>query len=104
MIPTCSIKCSHSNFSLIVRPEALRDFLNSLTKSDWFAVRKVQVAWQGHRGGKDRDIPNRQSRDANEVAAAKRTRLSVIVRIDLIEFPSNATGKPGSGKAGAEKA
>jgi hypothetical protein len=87
-------------FQFRCTPEALRDFLNSLTKSDWFfAVRRVQVVGEP-------PPPPEKSGAASPggapvppvVSAPTRTHLAVTVRIDLIEFP----GKPG-GKAETEK-
>jgi len=83
-------------FQFHCTPEALRDFLNSLTKSDWFfAVRKVQVV------GEPPAPTEKQSAAAHGAAPAppaavsppKRTRLAVTLRVDLIEFPAKPTGK-----------
>jgi hypothetical protein len=86
-------------FQFDCTPEALRDFLNSLTKSDWFfAVRKVQVTGEAPPAEKTAAASNGKAAAPAEVAAPKRTRLSVTVRIDLIEFPGKPAGKPEAGK------
>jgi hypothetical protein len=91
-------------FQFHCTPEALRDFLNSLTKSDWFfAVRKVQVV------GEPPPAAEKPGTGAHGVAPPpptavsppKRTHLAVTVRVDLIEFPSKPTGKAGSEKPDA---
>jgi hypothetical protein len=82
-------------FQFHCTPEALRNFLNSLTKSDWFfAVRKVQVV------GEPPPLPEKAGAGPHGaapapavVSAPKRTLLAVTVRVDLIEFPSKPTGK-----------
>jgi len=87
-------------FQFHCTPEALRDFLNALTKSDWFfAVRKVQVIGEppppAEKSGAG---PHGGAPAPAAVSPPKRTRLAVTVRVDLIEFP----GKP-AGKAETEK-
>ncbi len=82
-------------FQFHCTPEALRDFLNSLTKSDWFfAVRKVQVVGEPPPAS---EKPGTAAHGAAPVpavvSAPKRTLLAVTVRVDLIEFPSKPTGK-----------
>ena len=83
--------------------EALRDFLNSLTKSDWFfAVRKVQVIGEPPPPAeKPAAAPPGGTPVPAVVSAPKRTRLVVTVRVDLIEFPGKTAGKAETGKPDA---
>jgi len=75
--------------------DSLRNFLNSLSKSDWFfAVRSVQAAGEqpttpgvGETGG-----PAPTAAEAGGLG--KKMLVNVIVRIDLIEFPPRPPGKP----------
>lgn len=89
-------------FQFHCTPEALRNFLNSLTKSDWFfAVRKVQVVGEPPPAAEKTGAGSHGAAPAPALAVAsapKRTLLAVTVRVDLIEFPV----KPG-GKAETEK-
>ncbi len=86
-------------FQFDCTPEALRDFLNGVTKSDWFfAVRKVQVTGESPPPDKAPAPPTGGAAAAATLSTPKRTRLSVVVRIDLIEFPSKPTGKPEAGR------
>lgn len=71
--------------------DALRNFLNSLSQSDWFfAVRSVQVAGEQPAAAGAGET----TAAAEAMGAAKRTVLNVIVRIDLIEFPQQPAAKP----------
>src|ERR1017187_9309198 len=90
-------------FQFHCTPEALRDFLNSLTKSDWFfAVRKVQVTGEPPPPAeKPGATPPGGPPALAGVSPPKRTRLAVTVRIDLIEFPSKPAGKAETGKPDA---
>lgn len=91
-------------FQFDCTPEALRDLLNSLTKSDWFfAVRKVQVTGEAPPVEKMGTSSTGKPAAPVDVAAPKRTRLSVILRVDLIEFPGKPAGKPETGKPEAGK-
>jgi hypothetical protein len=90
-------------FQFHCTPEALRDFLNSLTKSDWFfAVRKVQVAGEPPPPA-ERPVatPPGGVPAPVVVSAPKRTHLAVTVRVDLIEFPGKQAGKAEAGKPDA---
>jgi hypothetical protein len=65
--------------------EALRTFLNSLSKSDWFfAVRSVHVTGP---------TPATEATTTAETTA-RRTVLNVTIRVDLIEFPPKPPAKP----------
>jgi hypothetical protein len=90
-------------FQFHCTPEALRDFLNSLTKSDWFfAVRKVQVIGEPPPPSeKPGAAPHGGAPVPAVISPPKRTRLAVTVRVDLIEFPSKPAGKAETGKPGA---
>ena len=89
-------------FQFHCTPEALRDFLNSLTKSDWFfAVRKVQVAGEPPPAEKSVATPPGGAPVPAVVSAPKRTHLAVTVRVDLIEFPGKQAGKAETGKPDA---
>jgi hypothetical protein len=91
-------------FQFDCTPEALRDFLNSLTKSDWFfAVRKVQVAGEVPSTEKPGTPGAAAAATPTETAEPKRTRLVVTVRIDLVEFPGKPAGKTETGKPEAGK-
>jgi len=84
--------------------ESLRDFLNALTKSDWFfTVRRIQVV------GEPPPPPEKNAGGATAATPAtpadagpKVAHLLVTVRIDFIEFPSKAAG--GKGEAGKPEA
>jgi hypothetical protein len=83
-------------FQFHCTPDALRDFLNSLTKSDWFfAVRKVQVVGEPPPPAEKQGITAHGAAPPPPAAVSppKRTLLAVTVRVDLIEFPSKPTGK-----------
>jgi hypothetical protein len=68
--------------------EALRTFLNSLSKSDWFfAVRSMHVT--GPTPSAEASAPG-----AGAAEAARRTQLNVTIRLDLIEFPPKPPAKP----------
>lgn len=76
-------------FQFTSTSEALRAFLNALTKSDWFfAVRRVQIT--GEAPVVERVSTAAAGRGAASApptpTVAKRTRLTVTVRLDLIEF------------------
>jgi Tfp pilus assembly protein PilE len=88
-------------FQFTCTGEALRAFLNSLTASEWFfAVRSVKVVGEA---------PSLSSPTASPAATAatatptpvKPVRLSVTMRIDLIEFSVNQPPKPEAKKPGA---
>jgi hypothetical protein len=85
-------------FQFACSSDALRTFLNSLTKSDlFFAVRRVQVIGEA---------PSSDKAPAGGPAAAiptiaKHAHLSVTMRIDLIEFPKKQPDKKETGKPGA---
>lgn len=71
--------------------QALRNFLNNLSKSEWFfAVRRAQIT--GEAPPAATGAPG--SASSSEAAAARRTRLAVTIRIDLIEFPQKPAAKP----------
>jgi hypothetical protein len=90
-------------FQFHCTPEALRDFLNSLTKSDWFfAVRKVQVIGEPPPPAEKPGAAPHSGAPVPAVASpSKRTRLAVTVRVDLIEFPGKPAGKTETGKPDA---
>jgi hypothetical protein len=90
-------------FQFHCTPEALRDFLNSLTKSDWFfAVRKVQVTGEPPPPTeKPGATPPGGAPAPAVVSQPKRTHLAVTVRVDLIEFPVKPAGKAETGKPDA---
>lgn len=85
-------------FQFTCSGEELRTFLNSLTKSEWFfAVRSVKVVGEA---------PSTERSGAGAPAAAtptpeKPVRLTVTMRIDLIEFSGNQPAKQEPGKPGA---
>jgi len=90
-------------FQFHCTPEALRDFLNSLTKSDWFfAVRKVQITGEPPPPA---EKPAAGSHGGAQAPAAvpppKRAHLAVTMRVDLIEFSGKPTGKAETGKPDA---
>jgi hypothetical protein len=97
--PKALYKVLPFEFQFACSGEALRAFLNSLTKSEWFfAVRSMKVV--GEAPSTDKSSP------ASPVAAAPATpakpvHLSVTMRIDLIEFPENQPAKQEAGKPGA---
>jgi hypothetical protein len=90
-------------FQFHCTPEALRGFLNSLTKSDWFfAVRKVQVVGEPPPPPEKPGATPPGGAPSPVVASApKRTHLAVTVRVDLIEFPGKPGGKAETGKPDA---
>ena len=86
-------------FQFTCTGEALRTFLNSLTKSEWFfAVRSMKVV--GEAPSTEKLSPG-SSATAALATPPKPVRLSVIMRIDLIEFPDNQPAKQEAGKPGA---
>ena len=86
-------------FQFTCTGEALRAFLNSLTKSEWFfAVRSVKVV--GETRSTEKSSPGSPVAAASAMSA-KAVRLSVTMRIDLIEFPDNQPAKQEAGKPGA---
>ena len=86
-------------FQFTCSGEALRAFLNSLTKSEWFfAVRSVKVVGEAPSTEK---VSPASSSAAALATPSKPVRLSVTMRIDLIEFPDNQPAKPEAGKPGA---
>ena len=81
-------------FQFTCTGEALRSFLNSLTKSEWiFAVRSVQVTGEAP-SAERASTPRAGSVSTPAPTAPKRERLTVNVRIDFIEF----TRKPPAAK------
>jgi len=88
-------------FEFTCTGESLRAFLNSLTTSEWFfAVRSVKVV------GEAPAISTSTGSSGTAAAPAtptpvKPVRLSVTMRIDLIEFADNQPPKPAAGKPGA---
>ncbi|MGA2138967.1 MAG: hypothetical protein ABSH14_08925 [Verrucomicrobiia bacterium] len=86
-------------FQFTCTGEALRAFLNSLTKSEWFfAVRSVKVV--GEAPSTEKSSPG-SSATAALATPPKPVHLSVTMRIDLIEFPDNQPAKQEAGKPGA---
>jgi len=88
-------------FQFTCTGDALRMFLNSLTKADsFFAVRRVQIAGEAPATEKNPSQPGKPTAPAAPVAtsASKPAPLSVTVRIDLIEFPSGQPAKKETGK------
>jgi hypothetical protein len=84
-------------FQFTCSGEALRAFLNSLTKSEWFfAVRSMKVV--GEAPSTEKVSPSSSPAAA---APAKPVRLSVTMRIDLVEFPEKQPAKQEAGKPGA---
>jgi hypothetical protein len=84
--------------------DALRAFLNSLTKANsFFAVRRVQITGEAPLTEKSSSQPGRAAAPSAPVTttATKHAPLSVTVRIDLIEFPNTLPAAKGSGKPGA---
>ncbi len=85
--------------------EALRGFLNSLTKADLFlAVRRLQVT--GEAPLTEKSSTGTGAAAATAAAAAtptilRPTVLSVTMRIDLIEFPTPQPTRKEAGKPGA---
>jgi hypothetical protein len=78
-------------FQFACTTQALRNFLNNLSKSEWFfAVRRVQIT--GEVPPATTGAPSGAS--SSDAAAARRTRLGVTIRIDLIEFPQQPAAKP----------
>jgi hypothetical protein len=90
-------------FQFTCTGEAFRAFLNSLTRSEWFfAVRQVKVVGEAPPVGAI--APPGGSAAATPPpapTAPKPVRLSVTMRIDLIEFSSNQPPKQPAGKPGA---
>lgn len=86
-------------FQFTCSGEALRAFLNSLTKSEWFfAVRFMKVV--GEAPSAERSAPGSPAATA-QAAPPKPVRLSVTMRIDLIEFSGNQPANQETGKPGA---
>jgi hypothetical protein len=76
-------------FRFVGTTDALRAFLNNLSQSEWFfAVRSVQVA------GEQPAAPTGANEAVIAAAAAKRSVLTVTIRVDLIEFPQQSVSKP----------
>jgi hypothetical protein len=91
-------------FQFTASGEALRAFLNSLTKADsFFAVRRVQITGEAPATQKLVSQPGKSAAPAAPVAttAVKHVPLSVTVRIDLIEFPHTQPARKEAGKPGA---
>lgn len=91
-------------FQFTCTGETLRAFLNSLTKSEWFfAVKQVKVIGEAPPVGEKSSAQPGGSGAAAQAtpAAPKPVRLSVTMRIDLIDFSSNQTPKQEAGKPGA---
>ncbi len=83
-------------FQFTCSGEALRAFLNSLTKSEWFfAVRSMKVV--GEAPSTEKSSPGTPA----AATPAKPVRLAVTMRIDLVEFPDNQPAKQEAGKPGA---
>jgi len=79
---------------------SLRAVLDGLTKSElFFAVRRVQVA--GETPASDKATTTTGGPVAAVPTTQKRTRLTVTMRVDLIEFPQKEPDKKGAGKPGA---
>ena len=84
-------------FQFTCTGEALRAFLNSLTKSEWFfAVRSMKVV--GEAPSMEKSSPGGTAAAPATPTPPKPVRLSVTMRIDLIEFPDNQPPKPEVGK------
>jgi len=82
--------------------DALRAFLNSLTKADlFFAVRRVQVTGETPTTEKTPTGPGAATAAAVTPPLLKPTLLTVTVRIDQIEFPPPQPAKKEAGKPGA---
>lgn len=79
-------------FQFVCSTDALRSFLNRLSKSEWFfAVRTLQIESEvvaGQSGDSSAEAPA-------SPAAGPRSRLIVTMRIDLVEF-GGAEPKPGA--------
>jgi hypothetical protein len=78
-------------FQFTCTSEALRAFLNSLTKSEWFlVVRRVQVTGEAPSSEKASTSRTGPGAAASQpiATAPKRERLAVTMRIDLIDFSS----------------
>jgi hypothetical protein len=88
-------------FQFTCSGDALRTFLNSLTKSEWFfAVRSVKVV--GETPSTERSGEATPAAAAQAASATlKPARLTVDMRIDLIEFSSSQPANPEPGKPGA---
>jgi uncharacterized membrane-anchored protein YhcB (DUF1043 family) len=89
-------------FQFTCTGEALRAFLNSLTKSEWFfAVRSVKVV--GEAPSADRPATAGPAAAAAPATSTppKSARLSVTLRLDLIEFSGNQPANREPGKPGA---
>jgi len=86
-------------FQFVSSGEALRAFLNSLTKSDWFfAVRSMKIV--GEAPSTERATSGGPA-TPTAPSAPKPSRLAVTMRIDLIEFPENQPAKPEPAKPAA---
>lgn len=82
--------------------EALRGFLNSLTKADLFlAVRRLQVTGEPPMTEKTSTSPGASAATAAAPTILKSTLLTVTVRIDLIEFPTPQPTRKEARKPGA---
>jgi hypothetical protein len=91
-------------FQITCTGDALRAFLNGLTKSEWFfAVRRLQVTGE---------VPSTEKVSTSKTGpgaapaqpvptAPKRERLTVSMRIDLIEFATKQPAKKEAGRPGA---
>ncbi len=79
-------------FRFTCTTQALRAFLNSLSRSEWFfAVRSVQITGETPPAGTS-GTGGPSSAEAS--ATPRRTVLSVVIRIDLVEFPEKSVAKP----------
>jgi hypothetical protein len=88
-------------FKFTASGEALRAFLNGLTKADsFFAVRRVQITGEAPPSEKSSSQPGKAAAPVS-APTAKHAPLSVTIRIDLIAFPSAPTAKKEAGKPGA---
>jgi hypothetical protein len=83
-------------FQFACTSEALRGFLNSLTQSKWFfVVRRLQITGEAPSTERSATLTGGHGAAVVQPAptAAKRTRLAVTARIDLIEFPNQEPPK-----------
>jgi hypothetical protein len=88
-------------FQFTASGDALRTFLNSLTKANsFFAVRRVQITGEAPPTEKGPSQSAKPAAPAPTVTAtaSKHAPLSITVRIDLIEFPSTQPPKKEAGK------